>query len=174
MVAHQLTFIPRPSKRYATNIFGARPMQSRSLWSGVLIVAFATLALTWLILAYAGAPSRRGMPPDLLPRIGAWLMLLGGVGLSIVSGMRAIGAGGLMPAGFGARTLWSSAWPFLYVGLAVVAMTQVKITWIGAPMIVGFLLLLGERRLAVLALCSAAPVALLYVPSAHLMRVGVV
>lgn len=149
-------------------------MQKQSFWSGVVVVAFAILALAWIIPGYAGAPSRRGMPPDLLPRIGAWLMLLSGAGIVIVSGLRARQAGGVLPRSFPARNLWASAWPFVYVAAAIIAMTQVKITWLGAPMILGFLLLLGERRPVVLAVCAAAPVALLYVLAVHLMRIGVV
>lgn len=149
-------------------------MHKSSFWSGVVVMAVAILALVWLIPGYAGAPSRRGMPPDLLPRIGAWLMLLSGAGVTIVSGLRATRTGGLLPTGFPARELWASAWPFLYVAAAIVAMTQVKITWLGGPMILGLLLLLGERRPLVLAICAAAPVGMLYVLSVHLMRIGVV
>jgi hypothetical protein len=72
------------------------------------------------------------------------------------------------------RALGWSAWPFLYVAVAIYFLTFLKISHFGAPMIAGMLFLLGERRWYIILGCSVAPVVLLYILSVYLMRVGVV
>lgn len=150
-------------------------MHRASFWSGLVVVAFALLALLWIIPNYAGANPLAQMPPDLVPRIAAWIMLVSGAIVVVQAATEMVRAGEPFVS---SRIDWAAigwaAWPFLYVAVAVWVLTQVKITHAGVPIIAGMLLLLGERRWWMILGCSVAPVALLYLLSVHLMRVGVV
>lgn len=150
-------------------------MPRADFWSGLVVAAFGLLALVWMIPNYAGSNPFAQMPPDLVPSIAAWIMVVCGL---------AVAAGGLVRM-LRARILpvsgsidWPSLgwtlWPFLYVGAAIWLLTFVKITWLGPFLIAGMLVLLGERRWWMIVGCSLVPVALLYALSVYLMRIGVV
>ncbi|MGY6635449.1 MAG: tripartite tricarboxylate transporter TctB family protein [Alkalilacustris sp.] len=150
-------------------------MPRSDFWSGLVVAAFGVLALVWMIPNYAGSNPFAQMPPELVPNIAAWIMVVcGGV-------VAAGGLVGMVRARLAPLTreldwrgvLWV-AWPFVYVGVAVWVLTMIKITWAGAFLIGGMLVLLGERRWWMILGCSVVPVALLYVLSVYLMRVGVV
>jgi hypothetical protein len=146
-----------------------------SFWSGLVVIGFAVLALVWIIPGYAGANPLAQMPPDLVPRIAAWLMLVSG--LFIVAGAVAEmvrGGESLIPARLDWVAVGWALWPFLYVAAAIWLLTMFRITYVGAPLIAGMLLLYGERRWLLILGCSVVPVALLYLLSVYLMRVGVV
>ncbi|TVQ30128.1 MAG: hypothetical protein EA356_15385 [Geminicoccaceae bacterium] len=150
-------------------------MHRSSFWSGLVVVGFALLALYWIIPTYAGRAIMRGMPPDLLPRVAAWIMLLSGLCVVATSAFRMVQNGErLIAADIDWRAFGWAAWPFLYVGGCVYLLTLTKVTYLGVPMIALMLVLLGERRWYVVIPCSIAPVGLLYLLSVHLMRVGVV
>ena len=139
------------------------------------MVSFALLALYWIIPTYAGRSMMAGMPPDLLPRVAAWLMLTTGLCVVVVAVVGLARSGeGLVSARIDWAAVAWAAWPFLYVGAGVYLLTMFKVTHIGAPMIALMLILLGERRWYVVIPCALAPVGLLYLLSVHLMRVGVV
>lgn len=150
-------------------------MPRSDFWSGLVVAAFGVLALVWMIPNYAGSNPFAQMPPELVPNIAAWIMVVcGGV-------VAAGGLVGMVRARLAPLTrdldwrgvLWAT-WPFVYVGVAVWVLTMVKITWAGVFLIGGMLVLLGERRWWMILGCSVVPVALLYVLSVYLMRVGVV
>ena len=150
-------------------------MVRQDFWSGVVVAGFGLLALLWLIPNYAGTNPFAQMPPDLVPRIAAWLMV--GCGLIIASGavIRMVREGeALVSTEIDWRHLGWALWPFLYVAVAIWFMTFIKITWLGAPVIGVMLVLLGERRWYVILGCSVVPVLLLYGLSVYMMRIGVV
>lgn len=150
-------------------------MHRSDFWSGISVAFFGLLAIYWIIPNYAGSNPFAQMPPGLVPSIAAWIMVVCGVivALGALVGMR---KAGLRMANWQIdwRAMGWAAWPFLYVAIAIAIMSFVKITWFGAFLIAGMLILLGERRWYMLLGCSVAPVVLLYVLSVYLMRVGVV
>lgn len=150
-------------------------MQRSDFWSGLSVAFFGLLALFWIIPNYAGSNPFAQMPPGLVPSIAAWIMVLCGAIVAIG------GLVGMVRARIPAvttridwRALAWAAWPFLYVAVAVWFMSFIKITWFGPVLIGGMLILLGERRWYMVLGCSVVPVALLYVLSVYLMRIGVV
>lgn len=150
-------------------------MQKHSFWSGLFVFGFALLALLWIIPNYAGTSMMVGMPPDLFPRLAAWLMAISSLCVVLVAAWRMYRTGeSLVSVDIDWPSLGYAVWPFLYVAVSVYLLTMFKITHVGAPIIAGMLLLHGERRWTVLVVCSVAPVALLYLLSVYLMRVGVV
>jgi len=150
-------------------------MQKHSFWSGLVVFGFALLALLWIIPNYAGASMMAGMPPDLLPRLAAWLMAISSLCVVLIAAWRMYRTGeSLVSVDIDWPSLGWVAWPFLYVVVSVYLLTLFKITYVGAPIIAGMLLLYGERRWTILVVCSVAPVVLLYLLSVYLMRVGVV
>ena len=150
-------------------------MHRSDFWSGIAVSGFGLLALLWLIPNYAGRNPFAQMPPGLVPSIAAWLMILcgGAVALGGLVGMVRDGIAPLTRQLDWGAMAWA-AWPFLYVGVAIWIMTFVKITWFGAFLIGGMLMLLGERRWWLILGGSLLPVAMLYVLSVYLMRIGVV
>jgi len=150
-------------------------MPRQNFWSGLVVSAFALLALTWIIPEYAGSNPLAQMPPELVPNIAAWVMLVCGA-IVAVGGLVGLVRAGESPVTFAIdwRAVAWAAWPFAYVAVAVWLLTMAKITWLGVPLIALLLVLLGERRWWLVAVCSTVPVAALYVLSVHLMRVGVV
>jgi len=150
-------------------------MHRQSFWSGIIVVGFALLALYWVIPVYAGRAMVRGMPPDLLPRIAAWIMLISGVIVvaNAVVQMRRTGEAFTSTQVDWGSLGWS-AWPFVYVAFAVWLATMFKVTYIGAPIIAGMLILLGERRWQVVIPCAIGPPVALYILSVYMMRIGVV
>lgn len=150
-------------------------MPRSDFWSGILVAAFGLLAVLWMIPNFAGSNPFAQMPPGLLPSIGAWLMVVCGA-IVAAKGLFQMLRAGIAP--LTADLHWSSvawaAWPFAYVGVAIWFMSFIKITWFGAFLIGGMLILLGERRWYMILGCSIVPVALLYVLSVYLMRIGVV
>jgi hypothetical protein len=149
-------------------------MYRESFWSGGAVAAFAVFLLAWVIPEYGGRGATYGMPPQLLPSIAAWIMLV----CSSVVFMR--GAIGLYRSGESAigsppwDKIWGGLWPFLYVLAAIYALTYAKVTYAG-PFIIGIMLfLLGERRWYILLPCSLGPAIFLYMLSVYLMRIGVV
>jgi len=150
-------------------------MPRSDFWSGLAVAAFGLVALLWMIPKHAGTNPFAQMPPGLVPSIAAWIMIVCG-GIVAAGGLWRMLRARLAPVSgdINWRALGWAAWPFLYVGAAIWVMTFVKLTWFGAFLIGGMLFLLGERRWWMILGCSVVPVALLYVLSVHLMRVGVV
>ncbi|MCH8529898.1 MAG: hypothetical protein LAT65_03505 [Saccharospirillum sp.] len=150
-------------------------MARHSFWSGLVVIVIALLALNWIIPGYAGSNPFAQIPPDLVPRLASWLMLI--CGLCIVTGAVYDMVRQRIPL-FNSNIDWPAlawaSWPFAYVALATWVLVYVKITYVG-PLIIALLLyLLGERRWYILVGCSIVPVAMLYVLSVYMMRVGVV
>lgn len=150
-------------------------MPRSDFWSGLAVVAFGLLALLWMIPNYAGSNPFAQMPPELVPSIAAWVMIVCG-GLVAVGGLGRMLRDGVMPfpTAVDWRAIGWAVWPFLYVGAAIWVMNYVKVTVFGAFMIAGMLILFGERRWWMILGCSLVPIGLLYGLSVHLMRVGVV
>ncbi len=151
-------------------------MPRSDFWSGLAVVAFGVLALVWMIPNYAGSNPFAQMPPELVPSIAAWLMVVCG-GIVAAGGLLRMLREGQLPVSthIDWRAIGWALWPFLYVGVAIWVMSLgIKITWMGPFVIAGMLLLLGERRWWMILGCAVVPVALLYVLSVYLMRIGVV
>ena len=150
-------------------------MPRSDFWSGLVVAAFGLLALLWMIPNYAGSNPFAQMPPGLVPSIAAWFMIICGaiVALGGLIGMLRDGLAPITREISWAAIGWA-LWPFLYVAVAIWFMTFIKITWFGAVLIGGMLLLLGERRWYVILGCSVVPVVLLYILSVYMMRIGVV
>lgn len=150
-------------------------MPRSDFWSGLVVAGFGLVALLWMIPNYAGTNPFAQMPPGLVPSIAAWIMIICG-GVVAVGGMIRLLRDGLLPVTreFNWVAIAWAAWPFVYVGVAIWFMTFFKITWLGAFVIAGMLVLLGERRWYMIIGCSAVPPALLYFLSVYMMRVGVV
>jgi len=150
-------------------------MVRQDFWSGLCVSAFALLALFWIIPNYAGSNPFAQMPPGLVPSIAARIMLICGLIIMVGAMIRMVRTGEKpISTDIDWRALGWSAWPFLYVAVAIYFLTFLKISYFGAPMIAGMLFLLGERRWYIILGCSVAPVVLLYILSVYLMRVGVV
>lgn len=147
----------------------------QNFWTGLAVCAFALLALNWIIPNYAGVNPMAQMPPDLVPRIASWLMLICG-GIIVAGAVKDLVRARALPvsADIDWPALGWMIWPFIYVFFAIYLLTHFKITHIGGPIIAVMLILLGERRWYMILGCSVVPVALLYVLSVYLMRVGVV
>ena len=150
-------------------------MPRSDFWSGLVVAAFGLLALLWMIPNYAGGNPFAQMPPGLVPSIAAWAMIICG-GVVAAGGLLGMLRDGQLPVTteINWRAIGWALWPFLYVGVAIWFMTFIKITWFGAFLIGGMLILLGERRWWMILMCSVVPVVLLYILSVYLMRVGVV
>ena len=150
-------------------------MPRSDFWSGLAVVAFGLLALVWMIPNYAGSNPFAQMPPELVPSIAAWSMVVCG---AVVAGAGLFRMLRDRIAPVTREISWQgigwAAWPFAYVGMAIWIMSFVKITWFGAFLIGGMLILLGERRWWMILGCSVVPVVLLYVLSVYMMRIGVV
>lgn len=150
-------------------------MPRSDFWSGLAVAGFGLLALLWMIPNYAGSNPFAQMPPGLVPSIAAWIMIICGV-IVALGGLFGMLRDGLAPATRDINWVaigWA-LWPFLYVAVAIWFMSFIKITWFGAFLIGGMLILLGERRWWLILICSVVPVVLLYILSVYLMRVGVV
>ncbi len=150
-------------------------MVRQNFWSGMVVVGFALLALIWIIPNYAGSNPFAQMPPELVPNIAAWIMLICGVIITLgaVIDMVRTGETPLAHDIDWIGLAWA-LWPFVYVAVAIYLLTLFKITYIGAVLIGGMLFLLGERRWYILLGCSVVPVLMLYVLSVYMMRIGVV
>ena len=150
-------------------------MPRSDFWSGLAVAAFGLLALLWAIPNYAGSNPFAQMPPELVPGIGAWLMVICG-GIIALKGLVQVLRERLtlVTTELSWAAIGWAAWPFVYVGVAIWFMSFIKITWFGAFLIAGMLILLGERRWYMILGCSVVPVVLLYVLSVYMMRVGVV
>lgn len=150
-------------------------MPRHSFWSGLAVIGFALLALNWIIPNYAGVNPFAQMPPDLVPRIASWIMLVSGI-VVVVQASVQMARTGQKPVTFDIDwpDLGWKLWPFAYVAVGIWFLTFLKVTYVGAPLIAGMLFLLGERRWYIIIGCSVAPVVLLYVLSVYLMRVGVI
>ncbi len=150
-------------------------MPRSDFWSGLAVAGFGLLALLWMIPNYAGSNPFAQMPPQLVPSIGAWAMVICGAVVAAKALVQMLRAG-LLPLSGDVhwQAIGWAAWPFAYVAVAIWFMSFIKITWFGAFLIGGMLLLLGERRWWMILGCSVVPVVLLYVLSVYMMRVGVV
>ena len=150
-------------------------MPRTDFWSGLVVAIFGLVTIFWVIPNYAGSNPFAQMPPELVPSIGAWIMVICGVLIALKGFVQMIREG-LAP--FRATVSWAAigwaAWPFAYVAVAIWFMTFIKLTWFGIPLIAGMLILLGERRWYMLLGCSVVPVVMLYILSVYMMRVGVV
>ena len=150
-------------------------MPRSDIWSGLVVVAFGVLALVWMIPNYAGSNPFAQMPPELVPSIAAWIMVACGAIVAAGALLRLLRDGALpVSAHVDWRGIGWAAWPFAYVGVGIWLLTMFKITWVGPFLIGGMLVLLGERRWWMVLGCSVVPVAMLYVLSVYLMRIGVV
>jgi ABC-type xylose transport system permease subunit len=150
-------------------------MARQSFWSGLVVMVFAALCLTWIIPNYAGVNPLAQMPPDLVPNIASWIMLLS-AGVVVTKSIFEMVEKRQSPVNteINWRAFGWAAWPFLYVAAAIYVLMHVKLTYAGAPIIALMLFLLGERRWYILLGCSVVPVVLLYILSVYMMRVGVV
>lgn len=150
-------------------------MPRENFWSGLVVSGIALLALLWVIPEYAGVNPSAQIPPDLVPNIAAWVMLVCGA-IVAVGGLVGLVREGESPVTLAIdwRAVAWASWPFAYVAIAVWLLTMVKITWLGVPMIAVLLWLLGERRWWLMVVCSTFPVAGLYLLSTYLMRIGIV
>jgi len=150
-------------------------MPRADFWSGLAVAAFGALALLWAIPNYAGQNPFAQMPPELVPSIGAWAMLICGAIVAVGGLVRMIQAN-IAPVNrdINWAAIGWAVWPFLYVAVAIWFMTFIQITWFGPVLIGGMLILLGERRWYMILGCSLVPVAMLYVLSVYMMRVGVI
>lgn len=150
-------------------------MPRSDFWSGLVVTGFGLIALLWMIPNYAGSNPFARMPPELVPNIAAWVMVVCGAIITAKGLLQMLRE--RIPV-FTADLNWAAigwaAWPFAYVAVAIWFMSFIKITWFGAFLIAGMLILLGERRWYMILGCSVVPVALLYFLSVYLMRVGVV
>ncbi|MFN3984384.1 MAG: hypothetical protein ACK4KV_02790 [Rhodocyclaceae bacterium] len=145
-----------------------------NLWTGVVCVVFAVTLLAWVVPEHGGGGFAYGLPPQLVATIGAWVMLVFALGLTLQSliGLLRLRAPLVVVPGLGA--LWHHIWPFAYVLAFIVAAAYLPLTWI-APLLIGCLLfMLGERRWPVLVLATLGPTAGLYVLTVYLMKIGVV
>lgn len=150
-------------------------MERNNLWSGLVVVAFSVLALVWIIPSYAGRATFASMPPDLLPKVAAWIMLISGTGVVAIAVLELLRAKKpFFSFDIDLRALWWSFWPFVYVALCIWAMNYVKVIYFGAPMIAVMLFLLGERRILHILGYSIVPVVGVYLLAVYLMRIGVV
>lgn len=146
-----------------------------SFWSGLVVMAFALTALTYIIPNYAGSNPFAQMPPDLVPGIASWIMLVCG-GIIVAGATIEMARAKQSPISLTIdwRALAWLSWPFFYVCVAIILLNYFKIAYVGAPIIAVMLFFLGERRWYILLGCSLVPVGLLYILSVYLMRVGVV
>ncbi len=149
-------------------------MIRKNFWSGLGVAAVAALLLAWVVPTWGGRGFAVGMQPRTLATLGAWVMLICALLLSLVSAVALMRARQPFAARPDLLGLWHQFWPFVYVLAFIVAIDRLPLTWVAPALIAGLLLILGERRWLVLLLTSTIPTGCLYVLTAHLMRIGVV
>lgn len=145
-----------------------------NFWSGLGVAAVAVLLLAWVIPTWGGRGFAIGMHPRTLATLGAWVMLVCALGLSLLSAIILLRTREPFVVRPELINLWHQLWPFLYVLAFIVAINYLPLTWVAPALIAGLLLILGERRWHVLALTAAIPTGGLYVLTVYLMRIGVV
>ncbi len=150
-------------------------MARQNFWSGLIVMSFAAICLVWVIPNYAGVNPLAQMPPDLVPNIASWIMLLS-AGVVVIKAAIQMAQKREAPVNLDLnwRAIGWASWPFVYVAGAIYVLMHFKLTHAGVPLIAIMLFLLGERRWYILLGCSVVPVVLLYILSVYLMRVGVV
>lgn len=150
-------------------------MNRESFWSGGFVFVLSIVLLVWVIPTYGGVGATFGMPPQLLPSIAAWIMLVCAGVVTIRGAIGMVRSKDLWIVSIPWRSVWGGIWPFLYVAACIVILdNNVPITYAG-PFIIGIMLiLLGERRWAMIIGCSLVPPFLLYLLSTYLMRIGIV
>jgi hypothetical protein len=149
-------------------------MYRERIWSGGAVALFSVLLLAWVIPEYGGRGATFGMPPQLLPSIAAWVMLVASLVVVLQGVVGVARSRDPIVAEPPWEKIWGGLWPFLYVIGVIFVVSRVRITYAG-PFIVGILLvLLGERRWYVILPCSVGPSVFLYLLSVYLMRIGVV
>lgn len=149
-------------------------MLRKNVWSGLGVTLVTCWLLVWLIPRYGGSGIAFGMHPQRLATLGAWVMLLCAITLTLVSFIQLRKQGVTLFSSPSFAVIWHQLWPFLYVLLFIGLAIYLPLTWL-APFIVGALvMLLGERRWYVVVLSAAVPTAALYLLTVHLMRIGVV
>lgn len=150
-------------------------MNRVNFWSGLFVCVFSIAALFWIIPTYAGRSALAAMPPDLLPRIASWIMLVSGGVVTVSAAVRMHTSGErFIETQVDWRGIGWALWPFVYVAFFIWLVSFVKLTWLGVPMIGLMLFLFGERRWYMLLSYSVIPVVLVYLLSTGLMRVGVI
>ena len=149
-------------------------MLRKNVWSGLGVMLLTCWLLVWLIPRYGGSGIAFGMHPQRLATLGAWVMLVCAIALTLVSFIQLKKQHASLFASPSFSVIWHQLWPFLYVLLFIGLAIYLPLTWL-APFIVGALvILLGERRWYVVTLAAAIPTAALYLLTVHLMRIGVV
>lgn len=150
-------------------------MLRSDLISGLVVMAFALLAIIWILPTWGGQSFGRGMPPQFMPSIGAWAMLICGGALVVQSAIK-LRRDGSPPRKPGARRegLFFTIWPILYVAASVFLVNRFGLIVSGPFIIAVLLFLIGERRPIVVIIASLAPPALIYLVAVHMMRVGMI
>nr|WP_290826982.1 hypothetical protein [Halomonas sp.] len=149
-------------------------MLRKNVWSGLGVTLITCWLLVWLIPRYGGSGMAFGMHPQRLATLGAWVMLVCAVTLTLISFIQLRKQQTPLFASPSFAVIWHQFWPFLYVLFFIGLAIYLPLTWL-APFIVGALvMLLGERRWYVVALVAAVPTLALYLLTVHLMRIGVV
>lgn len=145
-----------------------------NFWSGLSLVAFSVLLLTWVIPNYGGGGFSFGLPPQLVATIGAWIMLVSALTLVVVSTLELIKSDDHFFISPDFVSLWHQLWPFVYVLFFIGLASFLPLTWIAPFMIAGLLWILGERRWLVFSICALTPPLGLYILTVYMMKIGVV
>ena len=150
-------------------------MPRSDLWSAVIVVAISLLALFWILPTWGGQSFGRGMPPQFMPSVGAWAMLVCGL---LLVGQSALKLRREPPPPPDLDTprggLLFILWPLAYVAVAILAIATVGLIWSGPFIIALLLVLIGERRPLIIAAAALVPPAIIYVLAVHLMRIGII
>ena len=150
-------------------------MPRSDLWSALVVVVLAGLALLWILPTWGGQSFGRGMPPQFMPSIGAWAMLVCGLLMAGQSALKLRRAPSppLDPDKPRAGPLFT-LWPLAYVAGAVIAIATIGLIWSGPVIIALLLVLIGEWRPLVVTTAALVPPGIIYVLAVYLMRIGIV
>lgn len=145
-----------------------------NFWSGLVVFSISVLLVLWIIPSFVGRGFGGSVPPKFMPMIGVSIMMAASAVVVVKAFFELMRAGEGLFAPIRLGGVLYQAWPFAFVALAIIAISQAGLVYSGPFVIAALLLLLGERRPAVVIPSVLIPPALIWVLATQLMRIGMV
>ena len=132
-----------------------------NFWSGLVAFAVAAVLMAWIIPQYGGRGFGGSISPKLMPYVGSSIMLAASAAVWIRAAVEMARAGQPLAVPVAWRGVVRQLWPFAFVALAVVVIGAGGLIYSGPFLIAALLLILGERRPAVILPAALVPPALI-------------